>query len=198
MRIEAKFGIHNYIVNDIILFLIYTRKQPIHKETTMKFVSILMGSKSDYETVKKCIDTLEKFDTPYEVLVTSAHRSPERTKEYVKQAEQKGAQVFICAAGMAAHLAGVVASLTLKPVIGVPMKGGAIEGLDALLSTVQMPGGMPVATVAIGNAGATNSAYLAMQILALDNEPLAKKLTQDRIEKIQALEKDSATIEKIL
>ena len=198
MRIEAKFGIHNYIVNDIILFLIYTRKQPIHKETTMKFVSILMGSKSDYETVKKCIDTLEKFDTPYEVLVTSAHRSPERTKEYVKQAEQKGAQVFICAAGMAAHLAGVVASLTLKPVIGVPMKGGAIEGLDALLSTVQMPGGMPVATVAIGNAGATNSAYLAMQVLALDNEPLAKKLTQDRIEKIQALEKDSATIEKIL
>ena len=164
----------------------------------MKFVSILMGSKSDYETVKKCIDTLEKFDTPYEVLVTSAHRSPERTKEYVKQAEQKGAQVFICAAGMAAHLAGVVASLTLKPVIGVPMKGGAIEGLDALLSTVQMPGGMPVATVAIGNAGATNSAYLAMQILALDNEPLAKKLMQDRVEKIQDLEKDSATIEKIL
>ena len=164
----------------------------------MKFVSILMGSKSDYETVKKCIDTLAKFDTPYEVLVTSAHRSPERTKEYVIQAEQKGAQVFICAAGMAAHLAGVVASLTLKPVIGVPMKGGAIEGLDALLSTVQMPGGMPVATVAIGNAGATNSAYLAMQILALDNEPLAKKLMQDRVEKIQALEKDSATIEKIL
>ena len=198
MRIEAKFGIHNYIVNDIILLLIYTRIQRTNKEITMKFVSILMGSKSDYETVKKCIDTLEKFDTPYEVLVTSAHRSPERTKDYVKQAEQKGAQVFICAAGMAAHLAGVVASLTLKPVIGVPMKGGAIEGLDALLSTVQMPGGMPVATVAIGNAGATNSAYLAMQILALDNEPLAKKLMQDRVEKIQALEKDSATIEKIL
>ncbi len=162
----------------------------------MAFVSILMGSKSDYDVMKGCAETLEKFGVAYEILVSSAHRSPDRTHEYVKEAEAKGAKVFVCAAGMAAHLAGVVASLTTKPVIGVPMKGGLMDGLDSLLSTVQMPGGMPVATVAVGKAGATNAAYLAIQILALSDEELAKKLLKDKEKKAKAVEEDSKTIEK--
>ncbi len=162
----------------------------------MAFVSIIMGSKSDYDVMKSCAETLEKFDVAYEILVSSAHRSPDRTHEYVKEAEEKGAKVFVCAAGMAAHLAGVVASLTTKPVIGVPMKGGLMDGLDSLLSTVQMPGGMPVATVAVGKAGATNAAYLALQILALSDEAIAKKLLKDKEKKAKAVEEDSKTIEK--
>ncbi len=161
----------------------------------MKFVSIIIGSKSDYEVMKECAKTLEKFGVLYEIIISSAHRSPERTHAYVKSAEQKGAQVFICAAGMAAHLAGAVAALTIKPVIGVPMKGGAMDGMDAMLSTVQMPSGMPVATVAIGKAGAVNSAYLAMQILALEDEDLRVKLQEDRILKAKKVETDSAEIE---
>jgi len=164
----------------------------------MRFVSILMGSKSDYGVMEECAKTLEKFGVMYEVVVSSAHRSPERTHQYVKNAEAKGAKVFIAAAGMAAHLAGVVASLTTKPVIGVPMKGGVMEGMDALLSTVQMPGGMPVGTVAIGSAGAVNSAYLAMQILAISDEELAAKLHEDRILKAKKVETDSMGIEVIL
>ena len=147
----------------------------------MRFVSILMGSKSDYEVMKEAAKVLEKFQIPYELIVTSAHRTPDRTHSYVKEAEERGAKVFICGAGMAAHLAGVVASLTTRPVIGVPMPTGMMDGLDALLSTVQMPGGMPVATVAIGKAGAINSAYLAMQILALDDEELSIKLTDQHL-----------------
>ncbi len=162
----------------------------------MAFVSIIMGSKSDYDVMKSCAETLEKFDVAYEILVSSAHRSPDRTHEYVKEAEEKGAKVFVCAAGMAAHLAGVVASLTTKPVIGVPMKGGLMDGLDSLLSTVQMPGGMPVATVAVGKAGATNAAYLAIQILALCDDGLAKKLLNDKEKKAKAVEEDSKTLEK--
>ncbi|HOI82787.1 MAG TPA: 5-(carboxyamino)imidazole ribonucleotide mutase [Campylobacterales bacterium] len=162
----------------------------------MAFVSIIMGSKSDYDVMKSCAETLEKFDVAYEILVSSAHRSPDRTHEYVKEAEEKGAKVFVCAAGMAAHLAGVVASLTTKPVIGVPMKGGLMDGLDSLLSTVQMPGGMPVATVAVGKAGATNAAYLAIQILALCDDGLAKKLLKDKEKKAKAVEEDSKTLEK--
>lgn len=162
----------------------------------MAFVSIIMGSKSDYDVMKSCAETLEKFDVAYEILVSSAHRSPERTHEYVQEAEAKGAQVFVCAAGMAAHLAGVVASLTTKPVIGVPMKGGLMDGLDSLLSTVQMPGGMPVATVAVGKAGATNAAFLAIQILALSDDTLAKKLLKDKEKKAKAVEEDSKTLEK--
>ncbi len=162
----------------------------------MAFVSIIMGSKSDYDVMKSCSETLEKFGVAYEILVSSAHRSPERTHEYVQEAEAKGAQVFICAAGMAAHLAGVVASLTTKPVIGVPMKGGLMDGLDSLLSTVQMPGGMPVATVAVGKAGATNAAFLAIQILALSDDTLAKKLLKDKEKKAKTVEEDSKTLEK--
>ena len=162
----------------------------------MTFVSIIMGSKSDYDVMKSCADTFEKFGVSYEILVSSAHRSPERTHDYVKEAEAKGAKAFICAAGMAAHLAGVVASLTTKPVIGVPMKGGLMDGLDSLLSTVQMPGGMPVATVAVGKAGAVNAAYLAMQIIAIADEELSKKLLADKEQKVKTVEEDSQTIEK--
>ena len=164
----------------------------------MRFVSIIMGSKSDYEVMKECAATLEKFGVLYELIISSAHRSPERTKNYVKDAESRGATVFICAAGMAAHLAGVVASLTVKPVIGVPMKGGFMDGMDALLSTVQMPAGMPVATVAVGKAGAVNAAYLAMQILAIDDAELAAKLQEDRLAKAKKVEADSATVEVLL
>jgi 5-(carboxyamino)imidazole ribonucleotide mutase len=164
----------------------------------MKFVSIVMGSKSDYEVMKACSDTLEEFGVQYELIISSAHRSPERTKDYIVAAEAKGAQVFIAAAGMAAHLAGVLASKTVKPIIGVPMKGGAMDGMDAMLSTVQMPSGMPVATVALGRAGAMNAAYLAMQILALDNEELRMKLLEDRIAKAKKVEMDSLEIETIL
>ena len=164
----------------------------------MKFISIIMGSKSDYAVMKSCADTLESFGVKYEMIVSSAHRSPERTAQYVKDAEEKGSQVFIAAAGMAAHLAGVLASKTVKPIIGVPMSASALGGIDALLSTVQMPAGMPVATVAIGKAGAINAAYLAIQILALDDQELAKKLRDDRIAKAKNVETDSATIENIL
>jgi 5-(carboxyamino)imidazole ribonucleotide mutase len=157
-----------------------------------------MGSKSDYDIMKECAKTLEKFSVPYELIISSAHRSPERTKNYIKQAEEKGAKVFIAAAGMAAHLAGAVAANTTKPVIGVPMKGGAMDGMDAMLSTVQMPAGMPVATVALGKAGALNAAYLAMQILALDDTELATKLYEDRIAKAKKVETDSNEIEVIL
>ena len=164
----------------------------------MRFVSIIMGSKSDYEVMKECAKVLEKFGVQYELIISSAHRSPQRTKSYVQEAEKKGATVFICAAGMAAHLAGVVASLTIKPVIGVPMKGGFMDGMDALLSTVQMPAGMPVATVAVGKAGAVNAAYLAMQILAIDDEELRAKLEEDRLLKAKKVEADSSEVEVLI
>jgi 5-(carboxyamino)imidazole ribonucleotide mutase len=157
-----------------------------------------MGSKSDYEIMKNCADTLEEFSVKYELIISSAHRSPERTKTYIKEAEEKGAKVFIAAAGMAAHLAGALAAGTTKPVIGVPMKGGAMDGMDAMLSTVQMPAGMPVATVALGRAGAVNAAYLAMQILAITDKELAIKLKEDRIVKEKKVVNDSREIEIIL
>ncbi len=164
----------------------------------MNFVSIILGSKSDYEIMKNCSDTLEKFNVKYELIISSAHRSPQRTKDYVKTAEEKGAKVFIAAAGMAAHLAGALAATTTKPIIGVPMKGGAMDGMDAMLSTVQMPSGMPVATVALGRAGAINAAYLSMQILAITDKELAIKLQEDRIVKSKAVENDSKTIEVLI
>lgn len=164
----------------------------------MNFVSIIMGSKSDYDIMKNCADTFEKFNVRYEMIISSAHRSPQRTKDYVKSAEEKGAVAFIAAAGMAAHLAGALAASTTKPVIGVPMKGGAMDGMDAMLSTVQMPSGMPVATVALGKAGAVNAAYLAMQILAITDKELAVKLKEDRVVKEKAVVNDSKEIEVIL
>ncbi|AJC89365.1 5-(carboxyamino)imidazole ribonucleotide mutase [Campylobacter lari] len=164
----------------------------------MKFVSILMGSKSDYDVVKEALGILEKFDVKYEVLITSAHRSPQRTQEYIKNAEKKGAKVFIAAAGMAAHLAGVVAAHTTKPVLGIPMPGSNLAGMDSLFSTVQMPSGIPVATLAIGKAGAINAAYLAVQILAIEDEFLAQKLLEDRKKQQEKLIQDSSTIEVFL
>ena len=157
-----------------------------------------MGSKSDYEVMKSCSETLESFGVHYELIVSSAHRSPERTARYIAEAEKKGAQVFIGAAGMAAHLAGVLSSKTVKPIIGVPMSASALSGIDALLSTVQMPAGMPVATVAIGKAGAINAAYLAMQILALNNEELANRLQEDRVSKAAKVQSDSSEIETLI
>lgn len=164
----------------------------------MGFVSIIIGSKSDYDVMSECIKTLDKFNVQYEFIVSSAHRSPNRTEAYIKNAETKGAQVFIAAAGMAAHLAGVIASMTTKPVIGVPMATSALNGIDALLSTVQMPGGMPVATVSIGKAGAVNSAYLAMQILSLSDSSLAARLQEDKMKKAKQVEDDSKEIEVLI
>jgi len=164
----------------------------------MDFVSIIMGSKSDYEIMQNCANMLEQFNVKYELIISSAHRSPQRTKDYIKAAEEKGAKVFIAAAGMAAHLAGALAAGTTKPVIGVPMKGGAMDGMDAMLSTVQMPSGMPVATVALGKAGAVNAAYLAMQILAITDKELAVKLLEDRIVKEKAVANDSKEIEVLI
>ncbi len=156
------------------------------------FVSILMGSDSDLPTLQAAADTLKSLGIAYEMKVHSAHRTPEETHAYVKDADQRGCAVFIAAAGMAAHLAGTVAALTLKPVIGVPLSGGILDGLDSLLSTVQMPGGIPVATVAVGKAGAINAAYLAAQILALKDPALAEKIRAQReANRAQVLAKDS-------
>ncbi|EAK0335318.1 5-(carboxyamino)imidazole ribonucleotide mutase [Campylobacter jejuni] len=164
----------------------------------MNFVSILMGSKSDYETMKEAAKTLESFGIKYELIISSAHRSPKRTKEYIANAEEKGAKVFIAAAGMAAHLAGAVAAYTTKPVLGVPMPGSNLASMDSLFSTVQMPSGIPVGTLAIGKAGAINAAYLAMQILAIYDVDLAQKLKEDRLEKEKKLVSDSKEVEVLL
>lgn len=164
----------------------------------MNFVSILMGSKSDYETMKESAKTLESFGVKYELIISSAHRSPKRTKEYIANAEEKGAKVFIAAAGMAAHLAGAVAAYTTKPVLGVPMSGSNLASMDSLFSTVQMPSGIPVGTLAIGKAGAINAAYLAMQILAIYDVDLAQKLKEDRLEKEKKLASDSKEVEVLL
>ncbi|EAK4502265.1 5-(carboxyamino)imidazole ribonucleotide mutase [Campylobacter jejuni] len=164
----------------------------------MNFVSILMGSKSDYETMKEAAKTLESFGVKYELIISSAHRSPKRTKEYIANAEEKGVKVFIAAAGMAAHLAGAVAAYTTKPVLGVPMPGSNLASMDSLFSTVQMPSGIPVGTLAIGKAGAINAAYLAMQILAIYDVNLAQKLKEDRLEKEKKLVSDSKEVEVLL
>lgn len=139
-------------------------------------VGIIMGSDSDWGTMQKCVAVLRQFEIPFEAHIMSAHRTPERAATYAEEAEGRGIKVLICAAGMAAHLAGVIAGHSILPVIGVPMKGGAMDGLDALLATVQMPGGIPVATVALGNAGATNAGILAVQMLALNDASLREKL----------------------
>lgn len=161
------------------------------------FVAILMGSDSDLPTMEAAFGVLKSFDLNFEVKVTSAHRTPQATHDYVKDADQRGCGAFICAAGMAAHLAGAVAAATLKPVIGVPINA-SMDGLDALLSTVQMPGGIPVATVAIGKAGAKNAAYLAAQILATADADLAAKLVAERQANAEAvIAKDAALQEKL-
>ncbi len=161
------------------------------------FVAILMGSDSDFPVMEASITILKKFDIPFEVKVSSAHRTPEATHNYVKDADQRGCAAFICAAGMAAHLAGAVSANTLKPVIGVPIDG-SLDGLDSLLSTVQMPGGIPVATVAIGKAGAKNAAYLAAQIIGVADADMHQRLVAERAENAQAvIDKDRALQEKL-
>jgi phosphoribosylaminoimidazole carboxylase PurE protein len=139
-------------------------------------VSVVMGSDSDLPVMEEAVKILKDFSIPYEMFLTSAHRTPERTSAYAKSAAKKGIRIIIVGAGAAAHLAGVIASQTHLPIIGVPIDATSLKGLDALLSTVQMPGGIPVATMAIGKAGAKNAALMAARILALDNERLAKAL----------------------
>ena len=161
------------------------------------FVAVLMGSDSDLPVMEGAIWTLKSLGIAVEARVTSAHRTPEATHAYVKDAEQRGCGVFIAAAGMAAHLAGAVAANTTRPVIGVPIEV-TLQGLDALLSTVQMPAGIPVASVAIGKAGARNAAYLAAQILALSDKKLAARLVADRVANAEGVaEKDRALQERL-
>lgn len=152
------------------------------------FVAILMGSDSDLETMKDTIGVLKKFGIPYEVKIASAHRTPHMTQQYIADADERGCAIFIAAAGLAAHLAGAVAAHTIKPVIGVPMDAGNLGGIDSLLSTVQMPGGIPVACVAIGKPGAKNAGYLAAQILGLNNPDIARKIRQEREDNIATIQ----------
>jgi len=156
------------------------------------FVAVLMGSDSDLPVMQATFDVLSKLGVPHEAKITSAHRTPAATHAYVKDADERGCTVFVAAAGLAAHLAGTVAGLTLKPVIGVPLDAGPLKGMDSLLSTVQMPGGIPVATVAIGKAGAKNAGYLAAQILAVSDAELAERIRAEREENARGvLEKDA-------
>ena len=156
----------------------------------MNKVGIVMGSDSDLPIVQKAIDVLKEFEVPYEVNVYSAHRTPDEALAYAKGAKENGFDVIIAAAGMAAHLAGVIAANTTIPVIGIPCKSESLDGLDALLSTVQMPSGIPVATVAIN--GAANAGYLAVEILALKDKKLEEKLIIKRNEmKEKVLEKNT-------
>lgn len=145
-----------------------------------KKVAVIMGSDSDWPNVKGACSQLKSFGIPFEAHILSAHRTPAEAAAFAKSAREKGFGVIICAAGMAAHLAGAFAANTTLPVIGIPMKGGAMDGLDALLATVQMPSGIPVATVALN--GAKNAAVLAAQILAVSDEALAAKLDAARVE----------------
>jgi 5-(carboxyamino)imidazole ribonucleotide mutase len=144
--------------------------------STKPLVGILMGSKSDWETMQASAKLLSEFGVPNEAKVASAHRSPQLVTDYVTTAEKRGLLVIIAAAGLAAHLPGVVAAQTLLPVLGVPMQGNAVGGLDALLSMVQMPGGVPVGTLAVGSHGAINAALLAIRILAISQPELREKL----------------------
>lgn len=143
-------------------------------------VAIFIGSSSDEPTISPCAEVLKSLDIPYLFTVSSAHRTPERTVTLVDTLEAEGCEIFICAAGMAAHLAGAVAARTLKPVIGIPVAASALGGMDALLATVQMPPGFPVATVALDKAGARNAAWLAAQILALHDPALASRIQSAR------------------
>ena len=161
---------------------------------TQKFVAVLMGSDSDLPIMDAAISLLRQFNVTVEVKVTSAHRTPAETQAYVQDAENRGCQAFIAGAGMAAHLAGAVAAQTTRPVIGVPIDAGPLQGFDALLSTVQMPGGIPVATVAIGKAGAKNAAYLAVQMMALADDDLAEALKNERAENARKIVEKAESI----
>ena len=162
----------------------------------MKKVGIIMGSDSDLPILRKTMDTLSALDIPFECHIYSAHRTPEEARDFAVNARSSGFGVLIAAAGMAAHLAGAIAANTTLPVIGIPCKGGMMDGLDALLATVQMPTGIPVATVAVG--GGANAALLAAQILAVSDTALAARLDARRAADAAAvLEKDAAVMEKL-
>jgi 5-(carboxyamino)imidazole ribonucleotide mutase len=154
-------------------------------------VGIVMGSKSDWDTMRHASETLKQFDVPHECRVLSAHRTPQAAMEWASAAGSRGMQVMIAAAGGAAHLAGVMAAHTVIPVLGVPMESQALKGMDSLLSTVQMPAGIPVGTLAIGKAGATNAALLAVAILALSRPELTKKLEAFRAEQTAKILKET-------
>jgi 5-(carboxyamino)imidazole ribonucleotide mutase len=158
------------------------------------WVCIVLGSDSDAEVMSQACAALDELGVKYEMKVSSAHRSPERTHEIIIQAERDGAAVFIAGAGMAAHLPGVVASFTTKPVIGVPLAGSALQGFDALLAIVQMPPGIPVATVAVG--GARNAGILAAQMIALADEPVALRLKESRTKMAQGVAERSKKVER--
>ena len=149
--------------------------------STQTAVSIFMGSKSDLPVVQVAADTLAEFNISYNMYILSAHRTPEEVVKTIKESENNGVKVFIAAAGMAAHLAGAIAAQTIKPVLGIPLAGGDLDGMDALLATVQMPKGVPVATFAIGKSGAINAAICAAQIIGTSDDEMAKKLAEYKI-----------------
>ena len=168
------------------------------KKGVPPLVGIVMGSDSDLPVMEEAEKILDQFHVPYEVTLSSAHRSPDRTIRYAKSAEERGLEIIIVGAGAAAHLAGVIASKTILPIIGIPIDSSPLKGMDSLLSTVQMPGGIPVATMAIGRAGAKNAAILAVQILALKSPQLRealkgyrKRLEQEVEEKAEGIQKGS-------
>jgi phosphoribosylaminoimidazole carboxylase PurE protein len=161
-------------------------------------VVIFIGSASDLEIVRDAVDILKKFGVAWALDVTSAHRSPQRTVDLVHRYEAEGAEVFIAVAGKAAHLAGVVAAHTVRPVIGVPVESGGLGGLDALLSTVQMPKGIPVAAMGTGKTGGSNAALLALQILAVKNADLRRKLVEEKSRMAAQVETDSEKVRREL
>lgn len=163
---------------------------------TTPLVALLMGSDSDLPTVQEAAAVLRGFGVPFEMRVLSAHRTPEDLVGYVKQAEASGVRVFIAAAGGAAHLAGVVAAHTTRPVLGIPIPSGSLGGLDALLATVQMPGGVPVATLAIGPAGARNAGLFAVQVLALGDAALAEQLKRQRAEQVEQVRQKDRRVQQ--
>lgn len=180
--------------------LLFGWGEDMKRNKTTPVVAIIMGSVSDWTTMQQASELLEKFLVPFEVKILSAHRSPDETANYAKGAAKRGIKVLIAAAGVSAHLAGNIAAHTSLPVIGVPMRGGALDGLDALLSTIQMPAGVPVATVALGEAGAINSAILAAQILALSDAALARKLAtykKELREKVLKAERELRAAKKL-
>ena len=165
------------------------------KKTAKPLVGIVMGSDSDYAIMSETSKILDQFGVENEVLVTSAHRTPARTRKYVDQARKRGIKVLIAGAGAAAHLAGVVAAETILPVIGVPIGSSPLQGFDSLLSTAQMPGGVSVATMAIGRAGAKNAGLLAVQILAVSDPRLTKKLDQYKKDMAKQVEAKSRKLQ---
>lgn len=160
----------------------------------MSWVAILMGSESDWPVMEAATDVLSGFSVTFEVRVTSAHRTPTATAAYVEDAVQRDCGVFICGAGLAAHLAGAVAAHSVRPVIGVPIDAGPLNGFDALLSTVQMPPGVPVATVAVGKVGARNAGYLATQMLSLADAKLAQALEADRARNVEKIQQQNQSL----